>query len=153
MTQEVKLVQREEMVLPQVDKKGFLATLLGGVVGGSIGLAVGGTLGFAVIEGGLDDLYGVFILAAIGAWLGGVAGAYLGLLLVKADAIRRTTAWVALLAPPIVGGGAWVAVSATDSDDFGSNWLPYLLFGLCVVTTAYLARRLAVAETAGVQHG
>lgn len=126
---------------PQVDMRGFLATLLGGSVGGSLGLAGGGLLGYAVVPGDLDDLQGVFIIAGVGAWLGCLAGACLVLLLANAEPIGRTIFWLAVLAPPIVGGGAWIGGSATDSDDFGSGWFPYLLFLACVLITAYLARR------------
>ncbi|MBA2724431.1 MAG: hypothetical protein H0U53_00430 [Actinobacteria bacterium] len=128
----------------QVDKRGFLATLLGGSIGGSLGLAAGGVLGYVVAPGDdLGDLTGVFVIAGVGAWLGSLVGAYLVLLLAKAEPVGRTILWLAVLVPPIVGGGAWIGESATDSDDFGSNWFPYFLFLACVLITAYLARRLA----------
>ncbi|HVM36626.1 MAG TPA: hypothetical protein VM784_14965 [Actinomycetota bacterium] len=127
----------------RVDKRGFLATLLGGFIGGSLGLFAGGTLGYAAVAGDLDDLQGVFFIAGVGAWLGCLAGAYLVLRLAKADLIGRTILWLAVLAPPIVVGGVWIGASVTDSDDFGSGWIPYLLFLACVLVTAYLSRRLA----------
>lgn len=126
------------------DKKGFLATLLGGTVGGGVGLYLGAIVGWAADLGdGLESLGYVLVFAAAGAWLGCLAGAYVALRLVKADPIGGTIRWLAVLAPLLVGGGTWVAVSRTDSDDFGSNFIPYLLFVASVLATAYLARRAA----------
>ena len=114
---------------------------------GFVGLYLGALAGWVLDIGeGFENFEGVFALAAIGCWLGCLAGAWIALRLAKADGVGSTIRWLALLAPLLVGGGAWVSVSMTDADDFGSNFIPYLLFLGCVLATAYLARRLSTYE-------
>jgi hypothetical protein len=132
-----------------VTNKGFWATLIGGGIGGAAGLVVGLVVGYMVApeREGLEGLEVVFAVAAVGAWVGSVGGAYSALNLAKLGAVRATVGWLAILAPPLVGGGTWLAVSLTDADDFGSNFIPYLLFTLTVWATAYLARRFGTGKS------
>lgn len=142
------------------DTKGFVTTLVGGTVGGAVGFSLGAFLGFTMLAeilenivasfwagragGGLDESIGtVAAVAAVGSWLGCLAGAYLALRLLKAEAVGRTVLWLAVLAPPIAGGGSRLAASRTDSDDFGSDFLPPVILVVSVLSAVYLARRAA----------
>lgn len=128
--------------------RGFWATLIGGVVGGCIGFVGGAVLGWAVApeSEGFEGLEYVFAVAAFVAWLGSLGGAYLALRLGGVDRRGETIRWLTALAPPLVGGGSWWAVSLTDADDFGSNFIPYVIFATSVLATAYLARRLGTRQ-------
>lgn len=136
--------------------KGFWATLVGGFIGGAIGLYIGGLAGFTVLPGlgiGSDenfgDFYTVFAAAGVGAWLGCLAGAYGLLRLARADRVRVTVGALAFVAPTLVGGATWLAVSWTDADDFGSNFIPYVIFVVAAIGTAYLSRSLATGSSEG----
>ncbi len=137
--------------------RGFWATLIGGVIGGAIGVYVGalfGWVGLAWLGVGssgesYDEFFYVAVSAAIGAWLGCLAGAYGGLRLARADRVRATIGSLAVVAPTLVGGATWLGVSWTDADDYGSNFIPYVIFITSVIGTAYLARRLAAASSQG----
>lgn len=127
--------------------------LVGGSIGGFIGLWPGGfgTMGLVAVfdigSGGLEDLVWGVIGAGIGAWIGAVAGAYLLMRWSGHSHRKETTIWLSVLIPLLVGAGAWIAVSGTDSDVFGSGWLPYTVFVLSVIATAYLARRFGTAAS------
>ena len=136
----------------QGDTKGFVAALVAGTVGGAGGWYLGAVLGSAVLAppisasafpGRFESLEYVLTVAAVGSWLGCLAGAYLALRLLKAEPVGRTVLWLAVLAPPIAGGGSRLAVSRTDSEDFGSDFLPPVILVVSVLSPVYLARRAA----------
>ena len=130
--------------------KGYLLTGVGAVFGGAAGLVGGTFLGFAVVPdgSGFEELEEVFITAFVGCWIGLLVGAYLALKAGGCSRESHTVRWLALLAPVLVGGGAWLAVSMTDADDFGSNFLPFLIFCGAVVACVWGARRLGTGVDA-----
>lgn len=136
----------------QGDTKGFVAALVAGTVGGAGGWYLGAVLGSAVLAppistsafpGRFESIEYVLTAAAVGGWLGCLPGAYLALRLLKAEAVGRTVLWLAVLAPPIAGGGSRLAASRTDSDDFGSDFLPLVILVVSVLSAVYMARRAA----------
>ncbi len=124
--------------------RGFWATLIGGSIGGFAGLWPGALLGWTLVPvgDGFEGLEWVFVIAGVVAWLGSLLGAYLAFRILGIQERKATLRWLALLVPVVVGSSTALAVTWTDADDFGSNFIPYLLFVASVVLTAYLARRL-----------
>lgn len=139
-------------------EKGFWAVLVGGGVGGFLGLWPGLFIAAFLLDafgwgtGGLEDIGWALVGAAVGAWLGCSAGAYLLMRVMRVTARGSTAAWLTVLSP-LMGLASWVSVGLNDSetlnvDWFNLDWVFYALAALSGPVVAFLARRLGLRSEA-----